>query len=879
MLLQTGARVGPYQILAPLGAGGMGEVYRARDTKLNRDVAIKVLPEHLARDPAALARFEREAQAVAALAHPNILAIHDFGSDGGLSYAVTELLDGDTLRGRLATTSDARGAPLGAAPRLADSRVGAPAGPLPARKAIEYAVQIARGIAAAHEKGIVHRDLKPENIFITRDGQVKVLDFGLAKTDGPAASAVPGDTQLATGTEPGTVMGTVGYMSPEQVRGLPVDRRTDIFSFGAVLYEMLTGQRAFRGDSHIETMNAILKEDPPELAEINPGMPTALERIVRRCLEKQPEERFHSAHDLGIALEAVSGSSSASAASLGVQALPRARRRLMPAIFALSVLAVGIAAYVAGRQSGTAGAKASPDYRRLTFRRGPIVSARLAPDGNTIVYSAAWDGPLHLYSTRPESPESQQLPFPNADVVSVSSSGELAIVMNRRTLRAYSRVGTLARAPLSGGASRAILEDVQDADWLRDGSSLAVARFTEGRYRLEFPIGTAVYETGGWISHPRVSPNGEMVAFLDHPIMGDDRGSAAVVDRTGKVRVLSGEYDSTQGLAWSPSGAEIWFTGAEKGSARALQAVTLSSVVRTVDRTPGNLTLGDIGRDGTVLLEHNNGRRGIVALPPGESKDRDLSWLDWSQPLDLSDDGKTLLISEQGDGGGAGYSVYLRKTDGSPAVRLGSGDAQALSPDGKWVVAQRLNPAPAQFVLLPTGAGNGKPVTNDSITHLQARFMPDGKRILFVGFAPGRQPRTYVQDLEGGTPKPVTPEGAAGTLVSPDGAVVVAGRQLYPIAGGDPRPITGLEPQDGIVRWTLDGRGLYLRRLLDSGVVQITQLDLATGRRTPVRQVAPLSESVGTGGIGQLLLTPDASAYVYGYGVTMSDLYLVKGLK
>ena len=852
MPLQTGVRLGPYQILAPLGAGGMGEVYHARDTKLNRDVAVKVLPAHLAGDPAARARFEREAQAIAALTHPNILAIHDFGSDRGVSYAVTELLDGDTLRARMGES------------------------PVPARKAVDYGVQIVRGLAAAHQKGIIHRDLKPENIFVTRDGQVKILDFGLAKAGG--APAMQGETQLSAATEPGTVMGTVGYMSPEQIRGLPVDQRADIFSFGAVLYEMLTGRRAFRGDSHVETMNAILKEDPPEITEGGAGIPAALDRIVRRCIEKQPEERFHSAHDLGIALETLSSSSTSSAASVGVQAVPAKKRRLMPALLALSAVAVCLAAYVAGRQAGTT-SSAAPEFERLTFQRGPIFSAKLAPDGNTIVYSAAWDGPLQMYSTRPGSPESAQLPFSAADVVSISSSGELALVMNRRVLRAYARVGTLARAPLSGGAARATLEDVQDADWLPDGSNLVVSRFTGGHYQLEFPIGTVVYTTGGWLSHPHVSPDGTMVAFLDHPILGDDRGSVAVVDRAGQVRTLAGEYESTQGLAWSRSGEEIWFTGAEKGSGRALHAVTLSGGLRTVFRTPGTLTIADIDDDGGVLLSHDNGRRGIIGLAAGESKERDLSWFDWSQPVDLSDDGGTLLIAEQGDGGGPGYSVYLRKTDGSPAVRLGSGDAQALSPDGKWVLALRLSPAPAQLILLPTGAGDARPATNDEITHLQAQFMPDGKRIIFVGFEPGRQSRTYEQQLEGGEPKAVTPEGVTGVLVSPDGTHLIAGRQLYAITGGDPRPVAGLEPQDGIIRWTPDGRGLYVRRRLDSGAVQVTQFDLETGKRTPVREIEPLPESAGMGGIGQLLISSDASTYVYGYGVRMSDLFLVKNLK
>jgi tRNA A-37 threonylcarbamoyl transferase component Bud32/Tol biopolymer transport system component len=851
MPLQAGARLGQYQVLAPIGAGGMGEVYKARDTKLNRDVAIKVLPGHLAADAAALARFEREAQAVAALSHPNILAIHDFGSEAGVSYAITELLDGETLRARM------------------------DASPLPVRKAVEQGVQIVRGLAAAHAKGIVHRDLKPENIFITRDGHVKILDFGLAKARG--ASALQGETQLA-GTEPGTVMGTVGYMSPEQVRGLAVDQRTDIFSFGAVFYEMLTHRRAFKGDSHVETMNAILKEDPPDFSDVAAGVPSALDRIVRRCLEKQPEERFHSAHDLALALESVStSSSSSSSASLGVQAQPSSRRRLMPALVALAVIVLSAAAYFAGRQTG-AGGTAAPEFTRLTFRRGQLFSAKLAPDGNTVVYSANWEGAREMFSTRPGSPESLQLPFSGADVESISSTGELAIVMNRRSINAYAAVGTLARAPMSGGASRAIIEDVQDADWLPDGSNLVVSRYVDGRYQLEFPIGKVVYTTGGWISHLRVSPDGQMVGFLDHKILGDDRGSAAVVDRAGKMRTLSGEYDSTQGLAWLPSSKEIWFTGAERGSARALQAATLAGVVRTVNRTPGNLTLGDIGKDGAVLMIHDNGRRGVIGLAAGESKERDLSWLDWSLPATIADDGTSFLVSEEGDGGGAGYGVYLRKLDGSPAVRLGNGQALALSPDGKWVLAQRQNPAPAQLILLPTGAGDAKVVTNDDITHLGGRFMPDGNHVLFVGFAPRRQTRSYIQDLEGGAAKPITAEGVGGLLVSPDGTTLIAQRKLYPIAGGDARPINGLDPKDAIVRWATD-TSLYLRRTLDSRVVEIARLDLATGKRTPVRQIVPLPEAAHMGGIGGLFLSADASAYVYGYAVTMSDLYLVRSLR
>jgi tRNA A-37 threonylcarbamoyl transferase component Bud32 len=653
-----GQRLGAYEVLAKLGEGGMGEVYRARDAKLNRDVAIKVLPERLAEDPAALARFEREAQAVAALSHPNILAIHDFGTAAGVTYAVTELLEGDTLRARMAD------------------------GALPTRKAVDYGVHIVLGIAAAHSRGIVHRDLKPENIFITRDGVVKILDFGLAKADGDGKD----DRTKIADTTPGTVMGTVGYMSPEQVRAQPIDHRTDIFSFGAIFYEMLTGRRAFRGDSQVETMNAILKEDPPEFAEVNPNLPGSLDRIIRRCLEKQPSDRFHSAHDLAIALEALSGSTNQSASTIAARATesmetPARKGGISPLLAAAAIAIVGAAAFFrrpcALRQRCSRAARVQETHvppRPDQF--GPHDAGR-----PTFVYSAAFDAPVRsVYTTRADSPESAELPYSDPIVTAISPKGELALIMKRRNITGYSVVGTLARASLSGGATRDLLEDVQDADWLPDGSDLVVAHAPDNRYRLEWPIGKAVYETDGWISHVRVSPDGRHVAFLDHPSMGDDRGNAAVIDASGKKQVLGGTCDSTQGLAWTPSGSEIWFTCAHGGSAsRQLLGVTLAGAIRTILRVPGSLTLGDIAADGSALVINNTDRRGMIALAPGETQERDLSWLDWTQPVALSDDGKTVLITEEAEGGGPGYTVYLRKTDGSPAIKLGPGEAVALS--------------------------------------------------------------------------------------------------------------------------------------------------------------------------------------------------------
>ncbi len=316
MSLVSGTKLGPYEILSPLGAGGMGEVYRARDSKLKRDVAVKVLPQSLAADPDALARFEREALAVAALSHPNILAIHDFGTHEGTAYAVTELLEGETLRGKL------------------------DGGPISQKQAVNYALQAARGLSAAHEKGIVHRDLKPENLFVTRDGHVKILDFGLAKKVQPVAAGE--ETSAPTGsrhTEPGTVRGTVAYMSPEQVRGLPVDHRSDIFSFGAILYEMLSGKKVFKRDTASDTMAAIMRDEPPELTQSGRNVSPALDHIVRHCLEKDRENRFQTAKDVAFALSEASAPTTTVTSGAQLAAPPAGRSKVLIAVSAVVVLA------------------------------------------------------------------------------------------------------------------------------------------------------------------------------------------------------------------------------------------------------------------------------------------------------------------------------------------------------------------------------------------------------------------------------------------------------------------------------------------------------------------------------------------------------------
>ncbi len=846
----------------------MGVVYRAYDPKLRRDVAIKVLPAKYSADKDRLARFEQEAQAASALNHPNILAVYDFDTHEGEPYVVSELLEGEILRERLRGDS------------------------LPFRKAIEYALEIARGLSAAHARGIVHRDLKPENIFLTKDGRVKILDFGLAKLIEP----VGGDHVLTdvptrkVSTDTGAVMGTVGYMSPEQLRSDNVDHRADIFSFGAILYEMITGKRPFQRESSADTISAVLKEEPPDLATSDSPLAQALGRIVRHCLEKNREERFQSARDLAFDLETLSGGSGASTMSVTDLAVPRqpakSRRWPMFAGAALLALAIGVIGFYIGKKSR---ATSLPSYHQLTYRRGTVWTARFAADNQTIVYSASWNGkPLEVFSTRTGNTESRSLELKNTDLLAISSTNEMAVLHDRRWvgLGWFVSRGTLARIKLDGGgAMRDVIEDAQEADWSPDGTNLAVVRFVDGKSRLEYPIGKVLYETVGYISHPRVSPKGDMVAFMDHQVPGDNRGWIAVVDGSGNKRALGGEWSGEEGLAWSPSGDEIWFTAEKGGEGQALYAVTLSGQERLIARVPGELQLHDIARDGRVLLTRFNLPVDTFGLPPGETKERDLSWLNAAAPRSFSADGKTFVFEYFGPGSGPNYSAYLGHTDGSPAVLLGEGTPLALSPDGKWVITTISTPP--QIVLLPTGAGNMRRLERGSIEQygLGACWFPDGKRILFTGREPGKGKRAYIQDIDSGGPRPVTPDGVGTTipaLVSPDGNFVLGVDQqgkkfLYPVAAGSPRAVPGLGEEDDISSWSANGRSLYVYRRGELPI-KVYQLDLTTGRKEPVKEVLPADQS-GILWPPRIFLTPDGKWYIYHLRRNLSDLYLVEGVK
>jgi Tol biopolymer transport system component len=468
-------------------------------------------------------------------------------------------------------------------------------------------------------------------------------------------------------------------------------------------------------------------------------------------------------------------------------------------------------------------------------------------------------------------------------LLSISSKGELAVLTRPRFLGHSLFLGTLARMPLEGGAPREIVDNVREADWTPDGSALAVIRDVNGRDRLEFPLGKVLAETGGYFSNPRFSRRGDRIAFFEHPIKYDDRGSVAVVDLTGKKTVLSQGYWGEEGLAWSADGNEVMFSAGTAYNNFEIFGVTLSGQRRQVVQSAGGLTLLDVAPDGRWIASRDDHWRESPVLAPGQERERNLAWLDLSRAAALTPDGKTLLFTEESGSMGVNYATCLRQTDGSPVVRLGEGTAFDITRDGKSVLSV-VPTDPAELVIYPTGAGQPRKIERGGLVSYEtAALFPDGQKVLACGHEAGRGVRCYVQDIEGGKPRPITPEGTTDGLVSPDGRQILVressgGLKLYPVDGGSPRAVPGATHGDAVVRWMPDGGSVLVVTLWKDVPLRVEKLDVVTGRREPYKTLGP-ADLTGAVQISSVVLSDDGKSYAYSVGRMASHLFLVQGAR
>jgi Tol biopolymer transport system component/tRNA A-37 threonylcarbamoyl transferase component Bud32 len=833
-----------YRIERELGQGGMATVYLAEDLRHDRKVAIKVLRPELAAVIGA-GRFLREIKTIATLQHPHILGLIDSGEVNGTAYYVMPFVEGESLRDRLRREKQ-----------------------LPIADALRLATEVAAALDYAHRHGVIHRDIKPENILL-HDGSALVADFGIAL----AVSSAGGGSRM---TETGMSLGTPHYMSPEQAMGeREITARSDVYALGCVTYEMLTGDPPFIGSTAQAIIAKVMTDKPASVRRQRERVPDEVDDAVLTALEKLPADRFATAAEFAAALNGGAGPTGRSRS-----ASSRPRAALRPATLvagALGLLGLGAlaGAWVSGHRT-----PASVTYLQRTFRSEAIYNARFAPDGRAIVYSSAAEtNAPGLFLIRPDYPEPKPLGMTATHLLAVSSKGELAVLVRAAFLRHRLFLGTLARVPLGGGAPREVLDSVREADWSPDGSELAIIHGVSDRDRLEFPIGKVLYEASGYLSDPRIAPDGRHVAFAEHPFRWDDRGTVKIVDLTGKPVAVTRDYQAIEGLAWQPRSDEVLFS-AYDSSGFVVRAIDLAGRQRVAVTGAGNLTTQDISPSGRLLLTRDDAPYRLLLRGPGAPRELDVSWLDASIGPKLSRDGSLLAFTNGGFDASVYYDVMLRKTEGGEAARLGEGQAAAFSPDGKWLLAF-ISTTPPRLVLYPTRTGSERRIAIDPFESIgSADWFPDGRSVLFCGNRAGEASRCYVQPLEGGTARAVTPEGTGGGSISPDGAEVVAssptlGYRRYPVAGGSAREIPGLSSDDQVVRWSVDGRALIVGSTTSP---TLDRVDLATGRREPL-------VTLGTEPPGPrarpvfYTMADDPRVYAYVAATYLSQVFTVDGVR
>ncbi|MGA8439821.1 MAG: protein kinase [Candidatus Sulfotelmatobacter sp.] len=864
MSLTAGKRLGPYEIQSALGAGGMGEVYRARDTRLDRTVAIKILPHHLSSNLDLKQRFEREARAISSLNHPRICTLHDVGHEDDIDFLVMECLEGESLAERLRK------------------------GPLSLKESLKIGIEVCEALEAAQKAGIVHRDLKPANIMLTKNG-AKLMDFGLAKSTATGlgssarapllsgAKTMSEATPLSPLTSAGMVIGTIQYMAPEQIEGKEADARSDLFALGAVLYEMTTGKRPFEGKSQISVASAILEKDPEPMRALKPLTPVAFERVVSSCLAKNPDERVQNAHDVRLDLEWIAEDFPQLTAQQPAQ-VEKPRFKSLPwAITTAVVLLATGAIFMAQRK------KPAPQYTSVTFREGTLSGARFSHDGQTIVFSGRWEGePAQMSVARVGSPESRSMGIPGAEVASISSSDELAIFLGCEENFFLNCGGTLATVNLAGGSPRTLAEHVAQADWHPDGKRMIISVSSPAGPRLEFPPGHVIYQqNAGWLGHPRFSPDGSMIAFENHPIAGNDDGQVDLLDMSGKHSVIF-KSSSVEGLAWSPDGKELWFAATETGGwADTLFAVRPGGKPRVVLTSP-SIRLYDISKDGLVLLSHESWRRQLIGFFPGDKSDHPYSWDDDTQPTAISTDGRLMSFYESGElyAIAGDYQAYYRPTDSSPAVRLGVGEP-AISPDGKWVILgsnQSNSKRPLQ--LQPLGPGEPRDfATPGLIAFSRVRWSDDNRQIVYEAQTEQGGWNAYRQVIASGPPILLMANiRDSYPALSPDGRMAALRREhdgiyLCTANGSQPVKLKAASDEEFPIRFADGGKSLLVADPTGRELV-LTLVDLASGHRQLWKRLDSESRA------DQLFVaTPDLKYYAYPFPRYSSVLYTVENLR